>query len=541
MKRKLVSIVFSILLSQSTFGQKSQQEISSPKLVVGIVVDQMRYDLLWRFWDLYGNGGFRRLVNDGFLCQNARYNYMLTVTAVGHSTIYAGTTPSIHGVMENYFYDRTSDKAVYVMSDTSVRTVGNTTAAPGVSPFRLMSSTVTDELKLASKNSKVIGVALKDRSAMMPAGHFADGAFYFDGTTGNWISSTWYVKQLPEWLQQFNSSRRVNEYMKNDWQLLLPRSAYAMCTNDTVSYEHPLSGETLPSFPHKLGENNFSKLPFSPYGNTMTKDMAVEAIKNEKLGKRGVTDFLCVSFSSTDLIQHWFGPNSLEAADCYARLDKDLESFLKFLDESIGKENVLVFLTADHGGAINPEFGKDHHLSGGIMVGDSLVDGANAYLSASFGNGKWVSAVTSQQIYLNHAFIASTKVSEESIATKVSDFLMQQPGILCVCAPKYNMNTCSPDIQLKVMNNYYPERSGDIFYSMKPGWIDWIFQGGTSHGSVFSYDDHVPLIWYGWHIQHGSSSQRVVIPDIAPTISNWLNISFPSGCNGNPIPFIPLK
>jgi len=517
------------------------ENFSKPKLVVGIVVDQMRYDLLWRFWDQFGNGGFKRLVNEGFLFRDARFNYFLTVTAAGHSTIYTGTTPAIHGVVDNFFFDRLSNKDVYVMTDTSMRTVGNATATTGASPFRLMSTTVTDELKLASRNSKVFGIAEKDRSAMMPAGHFADGAFYFDAKTGNWISSTWYMKKLPGWLEQFNTSKDVNDYVSSDWNLLLPRSAYMMCTNDTNTYEHSLPGEPLPVFPHKLSKDNYANLPFTPFGNTMTKDVAIEAIKNEKMGKRNATDFLCISFSSTDLVAHWFGPNSLEVADCYLRLDRDIEGFLKFLDDYIGKENVLVFLTADHGGAINPDFGKEHHISGGVMLADSLLYTMNKYISSFYGEGKWVSAVIVQQVYLNKAFIASTKISEEDVAKKVSDFLMQQPGILCITSPAYNMNICSPYVQKTIMNGYYPERSGDLFYSMKPGWIDWIFEGGTSHGTVFDYDQHVPLLWYGWHIQHGSSAEKVEITDIAPTISDWLNIAFPSGCTGNPITVIPLK
>ncbi|MEO5674080.1 MAG: alkaline phosphatase family protein [Chitinophagales bacterium] len=534
--------LFSVTALQSAAQSSSDHEkFARPKLVVGIVVDQMRYDLLWRFWDQYSGGGFKRLVKEGFLCENARFNYFLTVTAVGHSTIYAGTEPSIHGVVDNFFFDRTSQQAVYVMTDSTVKTVGNINATTGMSPFRLMSTTVTDELKLVSTTSKVIGIAEKDRSAMLPAGHFADGAYYFDAATGNWISSTWYMNQLPEWLQQFNQSKKINEYVSTDWKLLLPRSAYSMCTNDTTPFEHPLKGEVLPVFPHKLGKDSYGNLPFTPFGNTMTKDVAVEAIKNEKLGKRNVTDFLCISFSSTDLIGHWFGPNSLEVADCYLRLDRDLEVFLKLLGETLGKENVLVFLTADHGGAINPGFGKSHKLSGGVMLSDSLLDEANQYVSSFFGKGNWISSIMPQQVYLNKPAIGLTKFSYEEVAKKAADFMMLQPGILCITSPAYNLNTCSPTVQSGILNGYYPERSGDLFYSMKPGWIDWIFEEGTSHGTVFAYDQHVPLIWYGWHIQPGASAEKADMADVAPTISNWLRIAFPSGCTGNPLSFIPLK
>jgi predicted AlkP superfamily pyrophosphatase or phosphodiesterase len=516
-------------------------EVQKPKLIVGIVVDQMRYDILWRYWSLYGNGGFKRLVTEGFECSNTRFNFMSTVTAVGHASIYTGTTPSIHGIVENYYYDRKMKSVTYVVSDTSVRTVGNPVADRGMSPFRLNSTTITDELKLASKNSKVIGIAIKDRSAIIPAGHLADGAYYYDSKTGNWIGSTWYTRQLPAWLEKWNKSKEIEAYLRSDWNLLLPRKSYTMCTGDTTAYEHPLPGETLPVFPHKLGKGKYATLPYTPFGLTLTKDMAIAAIENEKLGKRDVTDFLCVSFSSTDIVQHYFGQNSLETADCYVRLDRELENLLSYLDGYLGKENVLVFLTADHGGALNPEFAKDHRINAGTMLADSLTREVNAFVSATYGKGEWVAAMTSQQVYMNKELIRSKNLKEQEVAQSVISYLMAHPGVQCATAPEYGFNTCSPYVEKCIMNGYYPERSGDVQFSMKAGWIDWIFKGGTSHGTVFDYDQHVPLIWYGWRIQHGESASPVVISDIAPTIARWLTVSFPSGCTGNPITAIPLK
>jgi arylsulfatase A-like enzyme len=273
----------------------------------------------------------------------------------------------------------------------------------------------------------------------------------------------------------------------------------------------------------------------------MTKDVAIEAIKNENLGKRSATDFLCLSFSSTDLIGHSFGPNSLEVADCYVRLDRDIEDLLKFLDNYLGKNNVLVFLTADHGAAINPQFAGDEQLNGGIIKADSLLSALNTHLSADFGKGDWISAMMDQQVYLNKKFISEKNIKEEEIAAKVRDFLSMQEGILCVLSPKYNINTCAPYVQTTIMNGYQPQRSGDILYSLAPGWIDWYIKKGTTHGSVYSYDNHVPLLWYGWKVEPGNTAEPVVIPDIAATLSNWLQIAFPSGCTGKPITAIHLK
>ncbi|MBX7108333.1 MAG: alkaline phosphatase family protein [Chitinophagales bacterium] len=540
MKRILFIALSFVSFAQLSAAQQSNAP-AKPKLVVGIVVDQMRYDYIWRFWDLYGEGGFKKLVNDGFLCRNTHYNYFLTTTAPGHASIYTGTTPAIHGIVDNGWYDRASGAEIYCVTDPSVNTVGNETAGVSASPFRLESSTITDELKLVSKYSKVIGIALKDRAAIMPAGHLADGSYWFDSKTGNWISSTWYMKALPEWMQQFNRSRKPDAYLLNDWRLLLPRKDYIMCSGDTVPYESSLPGEMLPAFPHRMVKNNYALIPISPYGNTMTKDVAIEAIKGEQLGKHTTTDFLCVSFSSTDIIGHSFGPNSLETADCYARLDRDLEALIKFIDDYVGKDNVLIFLTADHGAALNPQFANDEQLNGRFTNADKLMIDLNKHLSSLYGQDSLVAGIGSQQIYLNKKRIASAKISEAAIAGKIRDYLILLPDILCVCAPDYNINDCSPYVQTTIMNGFQPARSGDILYSLSPGTVDWHLTTGTSHGTVYAYDNHVPLIWYGWKIAHGTSADATVIPDIAPTISNWMNISFPSGCTGKPITGILMK
>jgi predicted AlkP superfamily pyrophosphatase or phosphodiesterase len=541
---KLSRFLFPLLLlpcfCNSIDAQNATPPPAPPKLVVGIVVDQMRYDLLYRYWNLYTAGGFRRLVNEGYNCKNTRFNSFQTVTAVGHAGIYTGSIPALHGIVENNFYDRGLKKDVYVMYDENVSTVGNASAQPGMSPMRLMSTTITDELKLSNHRSKVIGIALKDRSAIIPAGRYGDAAYFFDSKTGRWISSTWYLNQLPDWVETFNTSGKVNEYMKTDWNLLLPRSAYTMCTSDTNDYERPFAGEKFPVFPHAIPQGNYARLGYTPFALTMTNDLAMQAIVQEKLGKRDVTDFLCISFSSTDIIQHSFGQHSLETADAYIRLDRDLEALLKFLDREIGKENVLVFLTSDHGGAMNPQFGTDRQISGGVMMADSLVDDLNQFLSPTLGNEKWISAMTSQQVYLNHDLVSQKKPDEKKLVEEVVKFLLNHPGILCVYSPRYSVNLCPTVIQENMLNGYYPGRSGDIFYSMKPGWIDWFDGLGTSHGTAFDYDQRVPLLWYGWKIQPGETVSPVLIPDIAPTIATWLNIANPSATTGNPIA-IPLR
>ncbi|MBA3647537.1 MAG: alkaline phosphatase family protein [Chitinophagales bacterium] len=541
--KKLLLFIGMFLISSPAFAQKSSSSIpAKPKLVVGIVVDQMRYDFLFRFWDLYSDGGFKRLVNDGFLCQDARYNYFLTTTGPGHSTIYTGATPSIHGIVDNIWYDRLSKKEIYCASDSGTFTTGLEIQTQSMSPYLLRSSTMTDELKLASKQSRVIGIALKDRAAIMPAGHMADGAYWYDAKTGKWITSTWYKKSLPDWLSDYNRRDGTNQYLNQTWGLLLQRDRYKQCTGDSVIYEDPLSNETLPIFPHHLGKHDYSILPFTPFANTMTKDIAINAIKSEQLGKQNATDFLCISFSSTDLIGHKFGPNSLETEDCYLRLDRDLQDLFKFLDSYVGLNNVLIFLTADHGVAINPQFAEDNKLEGGLVQSDQWKDSINNYISNFYGRGSWVSDVTVQQVYLDYDFIAESKKSCEEIAVKVKEYLLNKKEVLCVTVPEYPiLNDCSDYVEQLIMNGYQHGRSGDILFSVSPGWVDWTSMKGSSHGTIYSYDNHVPLIFYGWKVPHGSSAASVVISDIAPTVSNWLNIAFPSGCTGKPITDIRLK
>lgn len=541
MRKFLLAAVFFVSFLQLSHAQPANPS-EQPKLVVGIVVDQMRYDFIWRFWNLYGEGGFKKLVNDGFLCRNTHFNYFLTTTGPGHTSIYSGTTPAIHGIIDNNWFDRFLGEEVYCVSDSTTMSVGNNPSMKSASPFRMEASTITDELKMASKDSKVIGISLKDRASILPAGHNPDGAFWFDAGSGNWISSTWYMQKLPDWLKQFNDKHAVDHYLESDWKLLLPKQSYSMCTADNTPYEGNLPGETSPVFPHRMVKKKYDLIPVSPFGNTITKDVAIEAIKAMQLGKHNATDFLCVSFSSTDIIGHSFGPNSLETADCYARLDRDLEALLKFLDGYVGKDNVLVFLTADHGVALNPDFASDTlHLNGKFSKSTGLKDSLNKFLSSVYEAGNWITAMQSQQIYLNKKLIAARGRDEHDVAAKICDYLIEQPGVLCVCAPQYGINNCAPYVQNTIMNGYQAARSGDILYSLSPGWVDWPYPTGTSHGSVYDYDNHVPLIWYGWKIAQGSTTDPVVIPDIAPTICNWLNISNPSGCTGKPISGIPMK
>ncbi len=349
MKKQLIftAFLFSFILSFSQTTKPIAQN-ARPKLIVGIVVDQMRWDFLYRYYDRYSKGGFKRLMNDGFNCENTFIPYTPTVTAAGHTCIYTGSVPAIHGVVGNGWYDYTEKRDVYCSEDKSVQTVGATNDNGKMSPKNMLTTTICDELKLATNfRSKVIGVAIKDRGAILPAGHSADAAYWYDSKTGSFISSTYYFNELPKWTQDFNASNKTNSYYEKNWNTLYPINTYLQSDVDTNNYESTVLGDNQKGFPYDLkrfiDKKDFGKIRSTPYGNSLTFDFAKAALINEQLGKDSITDFLAVSFSSTDYIGHAFGPNSVEIEDTYLRLDKDLEAFLIFLDNQVGKNNYTFF------------------------------------------------------------------------------------------------------------------------------------------------------------------------------------------------------
>ncbi|MEO8088088.1 MAG: alkaline phosphatase family protein, partial [Bacteroidota bacterium] len=368
----LTSILFSNSGSAQTKLQIPQAKVqpantpAKPKLVVGIVVDQMRYDYLFRFKEKYSEGGFRRLMHDGFLFENANYNYVPTYTAPGHTCIYTGTTPSHNGIISNDWYDRELGKTIGCVWDSTMKPVGTTSISGKMSPKNLLCTTVTDELRAASNfKSKVIGIALKDRGAILPAGHSANAAYWHDPYSNNWVTSSYYMAQLPTWAQKFNERKMVDSMLSKPWNTLLPVDSYVESTADDTPYEGLFKGETKPVFPHNLPEikkDDEELIRKTPFGNTFTAMFAKAAIEGEQLGKGSNIDFLAISFSSTDYVGHMFGTNAIELEDTYIRLDRDLADLLSYLDNTVGKNNYLLFLTADHGAVANPIYNHDHNL-----------------------------------------------------------------------------------------------------------------------------------------------------------------------------------
>ena len=551
MKRTNLILSFLLLCVLSlSYGQRkkktteevqSERIAESPKLVVGIVIDQMRFDYLTRFWDQYGEGGFKRMVNEGFNCKNNHYNYAPTSTGPGHTSIYTGTFPAMHGIIGNDWYDKESGKMVYCAGDDSYTSVGTTSDAGQMSPHRMLTTTITDQLRLhTQQRGKVIGIALKDRGAILPAGHSANGAFWYEGgETGNWITSSYYMDALPQWVIDFNNSDAVEVYKKS-WTTLKPIGTYLESGTDANTYEGMFKGETTSAFPHDLpaiwdANGQFSLLRSTPYGNSITADFALAALEGEDLGTDGITDFLAISFSSTDYVGHFFGVNSKEIEDTYIRLDQDLARLFTALDAKVGAGEYTVFLTADHAAINVPAYLHDQKLPGGYLDMKGMKEKFDEFLKYKYGTTDVVKNQSNYQLFLDHKILANLDIDLDDAQEDIAKELLGYEGIGQVYTGHQMWeNDYTEGIPYILQNGYNQKRSGDVLIVPSPGYISYSRTGST-HGSPQIYDTHVPLLLYGKGIKHGSTVNRTEIPDIAPTMASLLGIAFPSGTTGKPI------
>lgn len=515
-----------------------------PKLVVGIVVDQMRYDYLTRFHSKYGDGGFKRMMNEGFNCKNNHFNYVPTYTGPGHASVYTGTTPKYHGIIGNDWYDKTSKESVYCASDTTVVGVGITGWPGQMSPHRMLNTTLGDENRLFTQmKGKTIGISLKDRGAILPGGHTANAAYWFEGNEkGLWISSTYYMKELPNWVATFNNSEKAQSYMKV-WNTLYDISTYDESDIDDNIYEGGFRGKDNAIFPYDLKtlkdqNGGFNILKATPYGNSLTTDFALAAIDGEQLGKDEITDVLAVSFSSTDYVGHNFGVNSKEIEDTYLRLDKDLERFFDGLDAKVGKGNYTVFLTSDHGAVDVPSYLKFSRIPSGYFDGKSFRERLSGFMTNTFKNDSLVENISNNQIFLNHGKLKALNLELEDIQEAIVNEIIHYPNIdKSYTGVSMREATFTKGIEELVQNGYNQKRSGDVIYVLDPSVISYGITGST-HGSGLNYDTHVPLLFFGNGIKKGQTLQKTEITDIAPTISALLGISFPNGATGQPLEFI---
>jgi predicted AlkP superfamily pyrophosphatase or phosphodiesterase len=542
---RTLALLLIIICCNINITAQSEPKIpgEKPKLIIGIVVGQMRHDYIQKYWDKFGDGGFKRLLNEGTYCKNANYNYMFTQTAVGHATISTGTTPSYHGIVSEEWYIRLQDKVVNCVSDETVNTVGGSYDSGRMSPRQLLTTTIGDEIRLANNmKPKVIGISLQGKSAILSAGLTANASYWYDDESGNWITSSYYMQDLPQWTKDFNDKKIADVYLTHTWDTKFPIADYAdRCLPDDNKYEKGIEGQHI--FPYNLttlstipkSKKKYYILKYTPFGNTYTKDFAIATIINENLGKNDWTDLLTVSFSGTEFIGQSFGPESVEVMDAYLRLDEDLAHFLEFIDKEIGKQNVLIYLTSDHGSSQNPDYLADKGIPVGYFSQNAAVSLLKSYMNAVYGRGDWVKSYYAQQLFLNRDLIEDSKLNLAEVQQKVSQFLLQFTGVAnTVTATALQSEYFSDGVFSKIQKSFNQKRSGDILINLDPGWIE---KNGetTSANSSYSYDTHVPLIWFGWKIKRATIFDKVEIEDIAPTISYFLNISSPNASTGQPI------
>lgn len=529
----LSCLSFFVLSAQDKSPVKPKTSAVKPKLVVGLVIDQMRWDYLYRYQSRYSSGGFKRLLQQGYSYENTLIPFVPTYTAVGHSCVYTGSVPAINGIVGNNWFEKSINRNVYCTEDSTVSGTDNSDYQGKMSPNNLWATTITDELGLSNNfKSKVIGISLKDRGAILPAGHHPTGAYWFDEKTGKWITSSFYTKTLPQWVSRFNARDEAGEMMSRDWTTLYPLSSYIAGTADDMPFESNIPGESSPTFPHKLSEiksGKYLSFKYSPAASTYSFNFARAAIENEKLGGGTYTDFLALSISSTDYMGHTFGPNSIEAEDTYLRLDKDIAEFLSYLDTKVGKDNYLLFLTADHGAAHIPAYLNENGISAGTFSDLGLQMELNKAVNDHFGINNVILNLQNYQLYLDLDNIKRQDKDLVGIKEMIIRRLKAKPYITNVFElTNLSAITLPEPIKSMIANGYNGIRSGDIQFVPKPGYFDG-YNKGTTHGLWNPYDAHIPLLFFGSGIPHGKSNRTTYMTDIAPTIAAKLQIQMPSG------------
>jgi len=543
MKRLIFCLFIAIQSLAGTAQTPNQHHLNpdKPKLVVGVVVDQMRYDYLTRFWDKFGEDGFKRLIREGYNFKNNNFNYVPTYTAPGHTSIYTGTTPENHGIISNGWYDKYEKSEVYCTEDASVNSIGTQSTAGKMSPHRMNATTVADENRLFTQlKGKTIGISLKDRGAILPAGHTANAAYWFNGRTeGKFISSSYYMEELPEWVTKFNSSNKVRSYLK-EWNTIKDITTYTESGSDKNTFEGGFVGQETATFPYdlkKLSSKNgdLDILKSTPYGNSILADFAIATLEGEDLGEDEFTDFFTISFSSTDYIGHNFGVDSKEVEDAYIRLDVDLARILRSLDEKVGEGNYTLFLTADHGGGDVPSYLQSVRVPGGYF--DELVfeNDLREFLKANYENEKLIESVSNYQVFFNYQEVLDADISFADLEQVIARYAINYKQVNRVFT-RTNLEGANfmSGLAGLVQKGFNQKRSGDVVLVLDPATITYSVTGST-HGSGYSYDTHAPLIFFGKGIPHGSTTKPNEIVDIAPTISTLLGIPMPNSTTGKPL------
>ena len=511
MRRIFLFAIGTLTLTVGISGQTGPRgDFKKPKLVLGIVVDQFRYDYLTKFRKDY-TGGFARFMKNGAVFTNAYHEHFPTVTAIGHSTFMSGATPSISGIVNNSWYDRDTGQTVTSVSDDNAKLLGAT--GKGSSPRRMLAGTLGDEMKMAGCECKVIGISIKDRSAILPAGHIADGAYWFDGQTGNFVSSTFYFPELPAWVKSFNDKRPADQYAAAKWKAFDSNTIYK-------------------TMPEKPGSELYGALEAAPFGNDLIEAFAEQAMAAEKIGAHAGTDLLTVSFSANDYVGHRVGPDDPMVRDISVQTDRLLEKFFNYIDSTVGLDNVLVVLTADHGVAPLPEVSIKRGMPGGRANAADMFRLINAALVQKYGDGKWIEASSGPIPYFNRELARQKNATLAEVERTAAEVLRNLPNIFRVYTRDEIIHgqMIEDRFSQRVRNGFYASRSGDLIIIPD---AYWIFEpSGASHGTAFNYDTHVPILFMGPNVRPGFYDGAIAVNDIAPTLATILSIETPSGSVG---------
>ena len=544
-RRITAATVLLITVLSKLPGQGAYLPPDKPGLVIGIVVEQLKYDQIEKFRDKLGENGIKRLINEGTYFKNASFDYMLTQSAPGHATISTGAEPSYHGITSDNWYLPLRNELIFCSKDITVNPVGGSFESGLHSPVNLQASTFSDELEMATnKKAKVFGVGLKENSAIFSAGHASDCAYWFDNATGTWMSSTYYIDSLPAWVNDFNAMKFSESYLSNTWNLLRPAQDYSNCLADTNLFETGFGG--INYFPYDLKKmrskgvvglrNDFSLLRETPFGNSLTTNFAIKLIEKEGLGKDDVTDYISICYTSTDYIGHRFGPSSVEMGDAILRLDDEIRTLLTYLNDNIGKRNILIYFTSAHGVSEVPVVLEKNRIPAGYFKQNQALQLLRSYLNAIYGEGDWVKGYSERQVFLNRTLIEDARLSLEEVQKKVARFLVQFTGVAAAYPySAFEANDFGNGNLKRIINNFSPQRSGDVIVTLNPGWVEKEGDFITNHNSPYEYDSHVPLIWYGWSVNKATVTRKVNMTDIAATLSSLCKIPYPNACTGEPL------
>lgn len=537
--RRSISLLCCVLFAfVSTIRANLPNSTDKPKVVVGLVIENMRPDYIQRYWNKFEEGGFKKLYTNGAICSNVNLTVHEQSYASGTATLFTGVNPSTHGIIGKHWYDRLRSREVECTYDDYYFTLGADTDNGNASPKKLLTTTITDNLKIFSGGkSSIFSVAMNRESAIFSAGHAADGAYWFDIHSGRMVSSSFYLNVFPDWVREFNSENYPERFSYQNWVTLFPEPEYTESTPDNYEFEKGYFGE-FNVFPHTIGKytkraENFTPLKTTPYANEIIKNFGIQLMEKEAVGQDEHTDFMTIVFSSMDYENNSFGPPSLEMQDTYLYLDKYIAEVVRYAENKFGKQNVVFFLTANTSASYPVDYLKhEFNLPVDFFSPESSFALLTSFLNASYGQQNWIEHYTDHQVYLNHDLIKKNKVDLDEIRESASDFLNQFEAVqISMTAGQLEKGSSDDGILAMLHKSYAKNRSGDFLYILKEGW-----QPQYKFRKI-NYTDqtHIPLLFYGAGIKPQTIREKYNAVDFAPTLSELLQIPQPDKSQGRPI------